>query len=396
MSDIEYACPNCGKNLVIPDKYAGTKGKCNACGNQIIVPIVTSATRTPAQKNRVGYILGGLGVCICILVIGGFLLHKAPQDQNKSPHDIKEEQKSTERIAGFATPVPQPTVEPHAPMPTYDVVDRDTFDAPYRTLIELHAVVSGTVTELGLKQLLQKLYDDANATRGFEYHGGKPSHVFIFLYTSRDHFSSGMGQYIAMLSKEGEDSPLDIRVKTELISQLGANPEAKHGLSEETRKEVFLDLVRAEDRALIEAEQTCPLEPTRFLTVGQTFTLSKKTSLMPELEPVDPMAALRRVKELPPGSQITVLRTAQKNSVPWYEVRASSSNGRSLGSGWINSTALMGQSTLDPKDQLRKQSEMMSTLTEKYEAEIANRYGLTEEQLQEISTEGLTKNWPFP
>ena len=89
-----------------------------------------------------------------------------------------------------------------------------------KTQIELHAVVSGTLTELGLKQLFQKLYDEANATRGFKYHGGKPIHVFIYLYTSRDHFKTGMGQWIAMLSQIGEGSRIDTQVKTELIAQL--------------------------------------------------------------------------------------------------------------------------------------------------------------------------------
>lgn len=108
---------------------------------------------------------------------------------------------------------------------TYDVVDRDTYDAPIKTQIELHAVVSGTITESGLKQVLQKLYDEANATRGFKYHGGKPTHVFIYLYTSQEHFKSGMGQWVAMLSRVGEGSRIDTQVKTDLITQLGAEPE---------------------------------------------------------------------------------------------------------------------------------------------------------------------------
>ena len=107
------------------------------------------------------------------------------------------------------------------------MVDRNTYDVPIKTQIQLHAVVSGTLTELGLKQLLQKLYDEANATRGFKYHGGKPTHVFIYLYTSQDHFKSGMGQWIAMLSKIGEGARIDTEVKTELIAQLDAKPEVK-------------------------------------------------------------------------------------------------------------------------------------------------------------------------
>ncbi len=149
--------------------------------------------------------------------------------------------------------------KPDAPMPTYDVVDRDTYDASVKTQIELHAVVSGTLTELGLKQLLQKLYDEANATRAFKYHGGKPTHVFIYLYTSRDHFKSGMGQWIAMLSKIGDNSRVDTQIKTELISQLAAKPEVKYGLPESKRKEIFRAIVTAEDRAVADAQRMYPL-----------------------------------------------------------------------------------------------------------------------------------------
>jgi len=150
---------------------------------------------------------------------------------------------------------PKPTVS----LPKYQIVDRDKYDAPVKTQIELHAVVSGNITESGLKALLQKLYEEATATRGFKYHGGKPTHIFIYLYTSRDHFTSGMGQWIAMLSKVGADSRVDTRVKTELIAQLTAKPEQKHGLSEPKRKEIFRASVTAEDRAAADAERLHPI-----------------------------------------------------------------------------------------------------------------------------------------
>lgn len=207
-----------------------------------------------------------------------------------------------------------------APMPTYDVVGRDTYDAPIKTQIELHAVVSGRLTEPGLKQLLQKMYDEANATRDFKYHGGKPTHVFIYLYTSRDHFKSGMGQWIAMLSKIGENSRVDTQVKTELISQLDAKPEVKHGLPESKRKEIFRAIVAAEDRADADAQRMHPLP-----------------------DPLKP-----------------------------------------------------GYSRAKASEQVMKQTEALNTLTTKYKAEVATRYGITEEQLRDISVEAIEKNWPMP
>ncbi len=215
---------------------------------------------------------------------------------------------------------PQAPKKASAPMPKYEIVDRDRYDAPVKTQIVLNAVVSGTIAEPGLKQLLQKLYDEARATRGFKYHGGKPTHVFIYLYTSREHFKSGMGQWIAMLSKTGEDSGVDTRVKTELISQLTAKPEVKYGLSESKRKEIFRAIVTAEDRADADAKRMYPLP--------------------------DP---------LKPG---------------YSQARAGT--------------------------QLEKQVEAERGLSKKHKAEVAGRYGITEEQLQAISIEGANKNWPMP
>jgi hypothetical protein len=199
----------------------------------------------------------------CVAVILVLILAGCGDSQQQGTSGKGDDQKSAERTVVSPIPSPQPTVpaqtKPDAHLPTYLVVDRNTYDAPIKTQIQLHAVVSGTLTEFGLKQLLQKLYDEANATRGFKYHGGKPTHVFIYLYTSQDHFKSGMGQWIAMLSKIGEGARVDAQVKTELIAQLDAKPEVKHGLSESKRKEIFRAIVSAEGRVDTDAQRMYPL-----------------------------------------------------------------------------------------------------------------------------------------
>lgn len=340
-----------------------------------------------SQKKQKSQISTGCGCLIVLLVVGGIIAAFVASDQDGG---------SKPSSSTPAKPTQSVSKKSPAPMPSYEIVDRDKYDAPIKTQLELHAVVSGGITEPGLKALLQKLYAEANATRGFKYHGGKPTHIFIYLYTSPEHFKPGRGQWIAMLSKVGEGSQVDTQVKTELISQLTAKPEVRSGLSESTRKEIFRAIVLAEDRADSEAQQRYPLEPAEHLAVGQTMSLSRQTPLMPELDPADPMAALQRMKQLPPGSQISVVAVSRKHTVPWYQVRASAPSGSSLGSGWINGTALRGQSTFDPREQLRKQGDLMDTLTKKYKKEIATKHNLTEEQMSQISVEGISKNWPMP
>jgi hypothetical protein len=77
---------------------------------------------------------------------------------------------------------------------------------------------------------------------------------------------------------------------------------------------------------------------------GESYSISKKTPLMSEFDPSDPMAALENTKEIPKGNLIKVISTKKKANHPWYEVEVYNSSGNLLGKGWINSQALMGQS----------------------------------------------------
>jgi len=190
-------------------------------------------------------------------------------------------------------------------LPSYDVVHVDKSDTPNKTQIIFHAVVSGTVTERGLRRLLYNLYDEAKSSSGFKYHRGRPTHVGIFLYTSREHFQSGMGQYIARLVRIGEGGRVEVEVATNSIAELNTNPEIKHGLSEASRIEIWRARVLAEDRAEVEA---------------------------------------RRLYPQPSTNQFTTQRM----------------------------------------------------LEDKYARELAEQYGITVSELDEISVEAHTKNWPFP
>jgi hypothetical protein len=55
-----------------------------------------------------------------------------------------------------------------------------------------------------------------------------------------------------------------------------------------------------------------------------------------------------------------------------------------------------GYSQAKARAQLDKQLEARNSLTKKYKAEIAKENGVAEEQLREISLEGIKKNWPVP
>ena len=79
------------------------------------------------------------------------------------------------------------------------------------------------------------------------------------------------------------------------------------------------------------------------LELHQTYRVTRKTPLMPELQPRNPLEAISRIKQIPSGGLIEVLETSSTRGNPWYKVVAMNNHRNWLGSGWVNSTALLGQ-----------------------------------------------------
>lgn len=85
---------------------------------------------------------------------------------------------------------------------------------------------------------------------------------------------------------------------------------------------------------------------------NQSYRISRQTPLMSELNPADPLAAIAKTKYLSSGSIIRIMSISKKLGIPWYKVAVSNSSGSYVGTGWINSTALLGQNLepLPPKN----------------------------------------------
>jgi len=281
-------------------------------------------------------------------------------------------------------------------MPNYKVLDQRVFEVPAKTQVTLIVLVWGKISEPGLRALLNQLYSSTKGMRGFKHHDS-PTNIYIEAYTSEERAESDMGLWVAMLAKGYSDAGPRISINEKQIAQLGAKPEERFGLSEQKRQEIWKELVFAEDRVWKEIEEQYPLDPTESLRVGQVLELSKGgTAIIPELEPADPMAGLEMMRRLPPRTTIKVLRTAMKKKLLYYFVEATGPSGVPLGSGWILSVALMGQEQVAEhgKRQMQKRGELQSRLRDKYNKEMEKRYGLTHDQLKEISIEGQEKYWP--
>ncbi|MCH7527113.1 MAG: GNAT family N-acetyltransferase [Planctomycetes bacterium] len=72
------------------------------------------------------------------------------------------------------------------------------------------------------------------------------------------------------------------------------------------------------------------------LDVNATYILSRRTPLVDNPAPNDPLAAIARMRDMPPGSKIRVLRSVKVKGGLWYEVIATDARGRRIGDALLS------------------------------------------------------------
>lgn len=152
----------------------------------------------------------------------------------------------------------------------------------------------------------------------------------------------GFGFDLAKISEEIEISFIvPINQTNPLFGEKNINLEGKFVRSKGLRvveQEVKIKKKLGHDYSGGSSVSTSP----NSLEVGMVYRISKKIPLMPELDPVNPDQALRNIINLPPGTEVTILKTSRKNNTLWYNVETKTKN-QASSTGWINSTALYGQ-----------------------------------------------------
>lgn len=133
----------------------------------------------------------------------------------------------------------------------YSILNEKILDGPGKTQVLVNILISGEISEQNIRDLLNKLYIETKDRKGFKYHDN-PTHIFIYIYTSE--YINSQSQWIGMLEKIGEEN-MEIYINDRQISHLDKLTEEKFGLSEEQRKEIYKDIVIAEDIGMIGQEK---------------------------------------------------------------------------------------------------------------------------------------------
>lgn len=118
-------------------------------------------------------------------------------------------------------------------------------------------ITSEEITKPLLENLMNNLFEEA-----YQLLPGKNDDrnqlIFIYIYASKEHADSGMGQWIGMVSKYADSSKPSLMFDELQINALSETPEITLGLSELERKEIWNKIIHAEDRAFAEAEKVYP------------------------------------------------------------------------------------------------------------------------------------------
>lgn len=72
------------------------------------------------------------------------------------------------------------------------------------------------------------------------------------------------------------------------------------------------------------------------LEVSKHYQLAKRAVVMPHYNPVDPLAAIRAQKHIPPMGSIKILATNGQKDDRWYKVEGYDQSENFVAQGWVN------------------------------------------------------------
>ncbi|TET37514.1 MAG: hypothetical protein E3J72_05615 [Planctomycetota bacterium] len=152
----------------------------------------------------------------------------------------------------------KPEKKPAQIMPKFKILDEDKLDGG-KTQLVFRVLATGEISNQSLTNLLYAIYKSARARRDFTHWDGKATHIFIFIYLSKEDYERSKLNSVAKLDWIHPAKEPTIFLNLVNVSQSDEKPKIRFGLSEEKRREVYKEYVRAEYRAEAEAERKYPI-----------------------------------------------------------------------------------------------------------------------------------------
>ena len=145
------------------------------------------------------------------------------------------------------------------------VIDMERTGESAATSPGVHALVSGTITEHGLEELLRELYEAALNGAGAQDTGQTRSNLTVYAYTSRAGYRARAGRWIGRLRKTGTETPHEITLNHGAIVRRAAAADVESAAqSGQDDQQADPDVVTSVDE---ESSADEPVEPDAVCNV---------------------------------------------------------------------------------------------------------------------------------
>lgn len=172
--------------------------------------------------------------------------------------------KEQDGIAALPTPTPQ--------LPSAEILKDESYETSGKAQVEYHVLVGEEhLSKETLTLLLQQFYEKATKVKGWKYHSA-PTVIAIYMYTSKQHFESDLGNRIAQIVKIPSQSEPEYTFHEGQLRNIGKPQEEKWGISEEQRRYIYGLIGQAEMRAIEEADKAFPDFGEDHLDMVETLT----------------------------------------------------------------------------------------------------------------------------
>jgi len=145
--------------------------KCKHCG-EMLDGSKLPETGSKKQRKRTE-INPGFGFLI-ILIISIFVI--------KSIYSTELDKRSSNKRPATNTNPVQTIAKSPVRLPTYKVLNEEVTDIPAKAQIVQTLIVSGDISELTLRNMLNKVYSALSVRRGFEYYK-VTTNIYLYAYT---------------------------------------------------------------------------------------------------------------------------------------------------------------------------------------------------------------------
>lgn len=149
---------------------------------------------------------------------------------------------------------------PKKEYPYYEIIQENSTESGSKTKYEAKAVLkpNQNLDKLQMGELLKHIYDSVTTRTPT-----RPNVVNIFLFNSKEHMESDMGQWVGRISKAKNDNTPNLQIQ--FLKRDNENPKAEISVSKEDavalekKLKIWEELILAEDQAQELAEKQYPI-----------------------------------------------------------------------------------------------------------------------------------------